>query len=75
MRPMSETVEQVYMWRLRTQKVMVRLLQQSQHAQSAVGAPKAVYTMMRICNQLFYTTGEESMQGDFRLPAALLPTL
>ena len=44
MHPRSRTVEQVHRWRLRTRKVMVRLLQQSQHAQSAFGAPKVVYT-------------------------------
>ena len=30
---------------------------------------------MRICNQLFFPTGEVSMQGDVCIPAALLPTL
>ena len=44
MRFILRTVQEVYMRRLRTRKVMVRLLQQSQHALSTVGGPKAKCT-------------------------------
>ena len=44
MQSISKTLKEVYVRRLRTRKVMVRLLQQSQHAPSTVCESKAMCT-------------------------------
>ena len=60
MHPIHRTVEQVYIWRMRACKVMVRLLQQRQHALSAIGAPKAMYTNDAHLQSLCFMPGQDT---------------
>ena len=73
MHSIHATVEHVYIWRMRARKNVVRLLQQRQHALSAVGTSLAMYTDIAFCNQFCFTPGETPGHGALCLPAVLVP--